>query len=155
MAPTWLSKARTGLFSSRGLFAIRVAPHRSVRLLLGAGAVAFLVLLWWLATWGAEPESRLISPVILPSPREVFASFPSLLNERALVQSIVATLKRVLLGFGLAILVGVPLGILAGAWRVFEATGAPLALFGRNLPVPALIPLTILWFGIDEAQKVM
>ena len=52
-------------------------------------------------------------------------------------------------------LVGVPLGIVAGAWRVIAAAGAPLALFGRNLPVAALIPLTILWFGIDETQKVM
>jgi len=125
-----------------------------VRYLLGVGGVALLVVVWWIVTRGAV-ETRLVSPVVLPSPREVFASFPSLLNERALVQSIVATLKRVLLGFGLAILVGVPLGILAGAWRVFEATGAPLALFGRNLPVAALIPLTILWFGIDETQKVM
>ena len=38
---------------------------------------------------------------------------------------------------------------------MFEAAVAPLALFGRNLPVAALIPLTILWFGIDETQKVM
>ena len=36
-----------------------------------------------------------------------------------------------------------------------EAGAAPIALFGRNLPVAALIPLTILWFGIDETQKVM
>jgi ABC-type nitrate/sulfonate/bicarbonate transport system permease component len=155
MSPTWLSKARTRLFSSGGLFAIRVAPHRSVRLLLGAGAVAFLVVLWWLATWGAEPEARFISPVILPSPREVLASFPSLLNERALMQGIAATLKRVLIGFGLAVLIGVPLGIVAGSWRVIEGLAAPVALFGRNLPVAALIPLTILWFGIDETQKVM
>jgi NitT/TauT family transport system permease protein len=104
---------------------------------------------------GGVAEERLISPVILPSPGEVAASFPSLLNERALLQSIAATLKRVLIGFGLAILVGVPLGIVAGSWRVVEASGAPIALFGRNLPVAALIPLTILWFGIDETQKVM
>jgi NitT/TauT family transport system permease protein len=58
-------------------------------------------------------------------------------------------------GFGLAAVVGVPLGILSGAWRVFDAAGAPIALFGRNVPVAALIPLTILWFGIDETQKVM
>src|SRR5204863_666143 len=32
---------------------------------------------------------------------------------------------------------------------------APLALFGRNLPIAALIPLTLVWFGIDETQKVM
>src|SRR5688500_14406780 len=109
---------------------------------------------WWIVTLRAA-ESRIVSPVVLPSPREVFSSFASLLNERALLESIAATLRRVLLGFGLAIVVGVPLGVAAGAWRVFEATGAPLALFGRNLPVAALIPLTILWFGIDETQKVM
>ena len=136
------------------LFALRVSPPRTVRYLLGAGGVAVLVLVWWIVTLGAV-ETRLVSPVVLPSPREVFASFGSLLNERALVESIAATLRRVLLGFGLAILVGVPLGIAAGAWRVFEAAGAPVALFGRNLPVAALIPLTILWFGIDETQKVM
>src|SRR4029077_10325686 len=70
-------------------------------------------------------------------------------------ESIAATLKRVLIGFGLAAVIGVPLGILAGSYRVLEAGAAPLALFGRNLPVAALIPLTILWFGIDETQKVM
>ena len=137
-----------------GLFSLRVSPPRAVRYLLGAGGVALLVLVWWIVTMGPV-ETRLVSPVVLPSPGEVFSSFASLLNERALVQSIAATLKRVLLGFGLAILVGVPLGIIAGSWRVFEATAAPLALFGRNLPVAALIPLTILWFGIDETQKVM
>src|SRR5207237_6849241 len=111
--------------------------------------------LWRLVTTGLGAEDRLISPLILPSPAEVVQSFPSLLHERALVQSIAATLKRVLIGFGLAAAVGVPLGVIAGSWRVVEAAGVPLALFGRNLPVAALIPLTILWFGIDEAQKVM
>jgi NitT/TauT family transport system permease protein len=136
------------------LLALRVSPPRTVRYLLGAGGLALVLLAWWIVTLGPA-ESRVVSPVVLPSPREVFASFASLLNERALLESIAATLRRVLLGFGLAILVGVPLGVAAGAWRVFEATAAPLALFGRNLPVAALIPLTILWFGIDESQKVM
>src|SRR3989454_1289420 len=137
------------------LFALRIAPPRSARRLVGAGAVAVVVLLWWIATLGAGAENRFVSPVILPSPAEVIRSFPSLLHERALLQSIAATLRRVLVGFGLAALVGVPLGIVAGAWRVVEAAGHPVALFGRNLPVAALIPLTILWFGIDETQKVM
>ena len=135
--------------------ALRQAPPRLTRHLAGAGAMAVVVLLWWVVTIGADAESRLVSPVILPSPAEVMASFPSLLTERALLQSIAATLRRVLIGFGLAVIVGVPLGILAGSWRIIEAAGAPLALFGRNLPVAALIPLTILWFGIDETQKVM
>jgi NitT/TauT family transport system permease protein len=141
--------------SKPSLLALRLPPPRLTRRVAGVGAMGVVVLLWWIATSGADAESRLVSPVILPSPAEVLRSFPSLLNERALLQSIAATLKRVLIGFGLAVIVGVPLGILAGAWRIFEAAGAPLALFGRNLPVAALIPLTILWFGIDETQKVM
>jgi ABC-type nitrate/sulfonate/bicarbonate transport system permease component len=140
--------------SKPSLLALRLPPPRLTRRLAGAGGMGLVLLLWWLATSG-DVESRLVSPVILPSPAEVVRSFPSLFNERALLQSVAATLKRVLIGFGLAVIVGVPLGILAGSWRIFEAAGAPLALFGRNLPVAALIPLTILWFGIDETQKVM
>ena len=94
------------------MFELRVSPPRTVRYGLGAGGVALLVLVWWLVTMGPV-ETRLVSPVVLPSPGEVFSSFASLFNERALVQSIAATLKRVLLGFGLAILVGVPIGIAA------------------------------------------
>jgi ABC-type nitrate/sulfonate/bicarbonate transport system permease component len=141
--------------TKRNLLALRIPPSRMTRRLVGAAAVGVIVLFWWIATSGLGSEERWISPVILPSPAEVIRSFPSLLYERALLQSIAATLKRVLIGFGLAVLVGVPLGIAAGSWRVLEAAGAPIALFGRNLPVAALIPLTILWFGIDETQKVM
>src|SRR5262249_30448384 len=68
---------------------------------------------------------------------------------------IMATMRRVLIGFGLAIAVGVPLGIAAGSYRVFESAARPMVLFGRNVPVAALIPLTILWFGIEETQKFM
>jgi ABC-type nitrate/sulfonate/bicarbonate transport system permease component len=138
-----------------GLFALRIAPGPVMGKLLGLATVAVLALAWLLATRGATPEARLISPVILPSPSEVVRSFPALLNERGLIESIVATMRRVLSGFALAAAIGVPLGIAAGAWRVFDAAAAPIALFGRNVPVAALIPLTILWFGIDETQKVM
>jgi len=138
-----------------GLFALRIPPGPMVARMLGVATVGILVLGWWLATRGATPESRFISPVILPSPLEVVRSFGSLWSERNLLASIIATMRRVLIGFGLAAIIGVPLGILAGSWRVLDAASAPVALFGRNVPVAALIPLTILWFGIDETQKVM
>jgi ABC-type nitrate/sulfonate/bicarbonate transport system permease component len=137
------------------LFALRMPPPPLVGRLLGVGTVAVLVALWWLVTRGATPETRLVSPVILPAPGEVVRSFGTLWTERGLAASIAATLQRVLIGFGLATIVGVPLGIAAGAWRVLDAAAAPVALFGRNVPVAALIPLTILWFGIEETQKVM
>src|SRR5580700_11666520 len=114
-----------------GLFDLRVAPPAHTRLLVGIGAVAIIFAFWFLATFGAIPEHRLISPVILPSPVEVAKSFGPLWTERDLLDSIIATLRRVLAGFGLAILVGVPLGIVAGSWRVVEAAVMPVALFAR------------------------
>src|SRR5437016_4478584 len=104
--------------STSSLLALRLAPSRMTRRLAGLGAVCTIVGLWWLATTGLGAEDRWISPAVLPSPIEVAKSFPVLLHERALLQSIAATLKRVLIGFGLAALVGVPLGVLAGSWRL-------------------------------------
>jgi ABC-type nitrate/sulfonate/bicarbonate transport system permease component len=134
---------------------LRIPPPGLTGKLLGAATLIGVVALWWFVTSGATPETRIVSPVILPSPMEVLQSFPALWNDRGLLASIVATLRRVIIGFGLAAIVGVPLGIIAGAWRVFDSASAPIALFGRNVPVAALIPLTILWFGIEETQKVM
>lgn len=126
-----------------------------LRRALGALGVGIVVFVWWVLTYGAVPESRMVSPVLLPSPWEVMKSVPVLFRERDLIASIVATLKRVLSGFGLAIIIGVPLGILAGSYRLFDALTGPLSLFARNIPVAVLIPLTMLWFGIDETQKTM
>jgi ABC-type nitrate/sulfonate/bicarbonate transport system permease component len=138
------------------LFDLRISPSPLTRWLIGAGIVALhRVVLVFAATHGATPEQRWVSPVILPSPLEVARSFGPLWTERGLLDSIIATLRRVLAGFGLAILIGVPLGIAAGSWRVLESAVMPVALFSRNIPVAALIPLTILWFGIEETQKVM
>jgi NitT/TauT family transport system permease protein len=137
------------------LWTLRFPVSPGIAKLVGAGALVVVILLWAALTFGATPESRIVSPVVLPSPLEVIGSLKSLITERALFESIAATLWRVVLGFGLAVVIGVPLGILAGSWRVLDAAAAPLALFGRNVPIAALIPLTILWFGIGETQKVM
>ena len=139
----------------RRLFTLRESPPALVKRGVGIAGVGIAVLIWWVVTFGATPESRIVSPVVLPSPGEVLRSIPTLFTERALVASTAATLRRVITGFGLAILIGVPLGILAGAYRIFDALTGPISVFLRNIPVAVLIPLTILWFGIDETQKTM
>jgi ABC-type nitrate/sulfonate/bicarbonate transport system permease component len=144
---------------------VAVVPSRLFRLrtplpgtharLIGIAATAVMIGLWWLLTTGDTAETRIISPVVLPSPLEVARAFPVLINQRDLLVSIKATLGRVLQGFGLAILLGVPLGVIAGMWGAFRAAATPLALFFRNIPIAVLIPLTMFWFGIDETQKVL
>jgi len=139
----------------RRLFTLRESPPPLVKRAVGIAGVGIGVLVWFLLTLGSTPETRIVSPVVLPSPLEVLRSIPTLFTERGLVASTAATLRRVLSGFGLAILVGVPLGILAGAYRILDALTGPISVFLRNIPVAVLIPLTFLWFGIDETQKTM
>src|SRR5258706_55095 len=141
----------------RSMFALRATPSAITGRLIGFASVALLILVWFLATLG-EPEARLVSPTILPTPGEVFTKLIGLIagvggEAGTLWLNVAASLRRVISGFGLAVLVGVPLGIVAGVWGPVRAALAPHALFLRNIPLAALIPLTMVAFGIDEQQK--
>jgi NitT/TauT family transport system permease protein len=123
--------------------------------LMGILGAAFWLALWWFVTLG-EAEARIVAPSKgLMSPAETLESFHSLWFDRALTRNLLTTLRRLSLGFGLAALVGVPLGILCGCFPRVQAFFMPMTLFGRNIPVAALIPLTFSFFGIGELQKVM
>jgi ABC-type nitrate/sulfonate/bicarbonate transport system permease component len=143
----------TALFIGR-LFTLRgaIAPWEAIPLGLLCVCVCFV--LWWFVTRGPY-EERLVSYQTLPSPEETFAEFGSLWFERFLTLNTYASLKRVSLGFGLATLVGIPLGILCGCFARVQAFFSPLLFFGRYIPVAALIPLTFNIFGIGETQKIM
>jgi ABC-type nitrate/sulfonate/bicarbonate transport system permease component len=138
----------------RWLTTLRAEPPAMLGKLLGLGCILFILIVWYLFTAGDSAADRPISPSKLPSPGDVFDSYGKL-EERGLVDGIIATLVRVLKGFGLAALVGVGFGVIAASFRAVAAFLNPLVLFGRSLPLAALIPITILWFGIGEKQKEM
>lgn len=116
-------------------------------------SVVLLLIVWGALTWGS-PEERVLSPLTLPSPGEVVGEVKSLWFDAALTRSTGWSLRRIFLGFGLAALIGIPLGIAAGCFRAVEAFLKPATLFLRNVPIAALIPLTLVWFGLGETQKV-
>ncbi|MFM7205807.1 MAG: ABC transporter permease [Planctomycetaceae bacterium] len=120
----------------------------------GATCIAAVLALWFVATAG-EAEYRLVSPAILPSPGETFRAIPGMIATQKPVANTLGTLGRVVLGFGLAALVGVPLGIVAACFPPVRAFLAPLTIFGRNVPVAALMPLLFQAFGTGEFFKVM
>jgi ABC-type nitrate/sulfonate/bicarbonate transport system permease component len=122
--------------------------------LCGVTCVACVLAAWFIATAG-EAEGRFISPAMLPSPAETARAVPQVFGERRLLANTRVTLGRVCLGFGLSAVVGVPLGVLAACFPAVRAFIAPLNVFGRNIPVAALIPLTFFLFGIGEFQKIM
>ncbi|MEW6265473.1 MAG: ABC transporter permease subunit [Thermodesulfobacteriota bacterium] len=144
---------KAGGFPRRWL-TIRDKPGPMENGLLGLAALLLALVIWQIITAG-PPEERLIGSLTLPSPGETIASLPSLWFDRALARSAIWSLGRVLGGFLLAAAVGVPLGVAAGAFKRLNAFLRPLSIFGRNVPVAALIPLTLIWFGLGETQKVM
>lgn len=138
-----------------GFFKIRDEATVVGRVVMGGLCLGLIGFLWWLVTRGATPESRMVSPTILGSPAEVFGSFKSLWFDRALTRNAVVSLSLVVKGFGLAAVIAIPIGILCGTFNRINAFFAPISVFGRNIPVVALVPLTFLIASSDEGQKIL
>ncbi len=120
------------------------------RLLLGT---AFFVL--FVAAWGAATFGGYVSPTFLADPVTMVRDGWTLLTRFDFHVDIGVTIWRVVGGFALAALVGVPLGILMGAYKPVEAFLEPSVSFARYLPASAFVPLLILWAGIGETQKLL
>ncbi len=122
--------------------------------LLGVFCIALCLAGWWLVTRGSG-EVRWVGPLVLPSPEETFGKLPDLFRDPIYVVSNTGvTLRRVGLGFLLAVVVGVPLGILAGCFPRFGAFLSPLVIFGRNIPLAAILVLLV-FLATGEQRKVL
>lgn len=117
-------------------------------------ALNVLAVMGFLAVWHIATASGFISPIFLPSPALVAKEANKLLDSGDLWISVLASSQRVFLGFALAAVVAVPLGILMGVWWPAKALMDPFISLLRPLPSITWIPLTMLWLGIGESQKV-
>ena len=135
------------------IFKIRevLSPH--TRVVLGVVCVTIVMSLWIGLTWG-PPESRRISPLILPSPSDVIQAIGTLHWEHELALNALKSLKRVTLGFLVSAALAIPIGVAMGAFPKICAFFNPLVLFGGYVPVVTLVPLTMSWFGFGETQKI-
>jgi taurine transport system permease protein len=95
-----------------------------------------------------------VSPVFLPKPARVLGEGISGLASGQLLVDIWMSTQRVLLGFLLAGLVAIPLGIIMAVWAPAKAAFDPFVSLLRPLPSITWIPLTMLWLGIGEGQKI-
>jgi NitT/TauT family transport system permease protein len=123
---------------------------RPARLALG---VAFFVLFF--LVWGVATLGGFVNRTFLADPLSMVGSGWTLLVVHGFYADIGVTIWRVFAGFALAAVIGVPLGMLMGAYKPVEAFFEPFISFARYLPASAFIPLLILWAGIGEAQKVL
>ncbi len=97
---------------------------------------------------------RLSGSDLFPTPIEVLRGLIELIQRGLLAKYIVASLFRVIWGFTLAVLIGVPFGLVLGWYgRAFEAFNPMIQIFRPISPI-AWIPLAILWFGVTDAAPV-
>jgi NitT/TauT family transport system permease protein len=123
---------------------------RAAKVGLGIAFFVFFVAAWAVATLGG-----FVSPTFLADPVAMLVAGWRLLTVHAFYLDIGVTVWRVIGGFLIAAAIGVPLGILMGAYKPIEAFFEPFVSFARYLPASAFIPLLILWAGIGETQKLM
>ncbi|MGK3990574.1 ABC transporter permease [Sorangium sp. So ce136] len=117
----------------------------------GLAALSFSV---FLGAWVALSRNMESAAVFLPSPLDVAAAGIALFRERDFAGDVLASIYRVTAGFAAAVAVALPVGLLAGTLKPVDAVVQPFNDFLRYLPVASLIPLSILWVGIGDAQKV-
>jgi NitT/TauT family transport system permease protein len=104
-----------------------------------------------LALWEALVRFGVSSSMLLPSPIDVGRYFVSSIQDRTLIDSSFVTMKRLLLGYVVGLVLGLPLGLLNARFRFFGATIGLLALGLQTLPSVCWAPLALLWFGQTEA----
>jgi ABC-type nitrate/sulfonate/bicarbonate transport system permease component len=111
---------------------------------------AFIIVWELVSTFGQSVNPQL--DVMLPPPTALFSAAQDLWARGVLIMHIVDSLRRVLVAVGVAAALGVPLGLAMGWFEGFHRVVDPVIEFIRPIPPLAWIPLSILWFGIGDAQ---
>lgn len=121
-------------------------------------AISILTGLTLLGAWWIASALNVVSPVFLPSPPVVAASFGTLFTtgfvDSILLEHLAASLGRVLGALAVSLSLGIPVGLLIALSRVGRGVLDPIVEFLRPLPPLAYLPLIIIWVGIGEASKV-
>jgi len=130
-------------------FALRAPLPRSVGTLLAIAGPALLIILWFAVTATGAVKAR-----DLPSPGETLRAVLDLWFNEGLPGAIWVSTRRILISFGLAVAVAVPLGIAMGAFEPINRFFDPIVAPFRYMPISAFIPLSLVWFGIYEGQKI-
>jgi ABC-type nitrate/sulfonate/bicarbonate transport system permease component len=107
-----------------------------------------------LILWEIASQSGWVNPLIVPPLSKILQIFSELVGSGQIPLQILASMKRAAVGYGLAALVFIPLGIAMGLWRraydMFEVIVEML----RPVPPPVIIPAAILFFGLEDQMKI-
>jgi NitT/TauT family transport system permease protein len=122
---------------------------KSLYFILTLSSFAFFLIIWSILTYGG-----FVDPLFLPSPGRVFQAGADLFLDLGFTTDILNSVCRVMIGFIIAAVIGVPIGLIMGTYKIAEALTEPVVGFIRYMPASAFIPLFILWLGIGDIEKV-
>ena len=112
--------------------------------------LALLFFVFLLFVWQLLFLAHIWSAVLLPAPGQVANYLISAVRDGILFQATVITMRRLLIGYIVGIVIGLPLGLLTARWNLFEDTLGKMALGLQTLPSVCWVPLALLWFGQTE-----
>jgi NitT/TauT family transport system permease protein len=112
---------------------------------LRIGSIAAMIFVWWGMT-------LLFPPTLVPHPIETFGEVAAIMSTGDFFHEMGATLRRVGVGFGIAMLVAIPLGILMGTVRSLEHFFEPPVILGLTMPGLIWAVLAIMFFGLNETS---
>lgn len=120
---------------------------------LSYGTLSFIsfcviILAWCVLTYGG-----FLNEIFMPSPTKVWNCLVEMALDGSLLEHCLLSTKRVMIGWFWSAVAALPIGMLMARSKIFSAVFQPIIEFARYLPVVALVPLTILYLGIDENQK--
>jgi NitT/TauT family transport system permease protein len=135
------------------LTSFRGSTSRRTDIYVGIAGFAFLLILWSLVTtfgWVGPSFLASIPDVIV----RLYGMFAGHNAGHSFLWDITISIYRVGAAFLLSAVMAIPLGILMSSYRIVNGLSEPIVDFIRYLPVPALVPLTVIWLGIGETSKI-
>jgi NitT/TauT family transport system permease protein len=124
-----------------------ILDSRLGKLLTGLFSVALGIVIWEMLSWRFRP-------LFLPSPGLTLQAVAELWDDGTLIQSIGASLARILAGWSLGLVIGIPVGIVMGYFSFVRRLLDPYVEFFRFIPPIAFVTLAVIWLGPGEASKV-
>ncbi len=131
-------------------WSIRQGFPRWLSLLLVGLALIVPLLLWLVIS-----SLKLVPPMFLPTPATVIDAGIKMFAEENLIVDVLASSARVLAGFVVAGIIGVPMGLAMGTFYSLDSLFAPIVGTVRYMPVTAFVPLIVIWLGLEEPSKIL
>nr|WP_321268405.1 ABC transporter permease [uncultured Sulfurimonas sp.] len=127
-------------------FALKIIKDFPTYLWSGWGAIASILL--FIALW--DMGNQVYGDLVLPSPLETFNTLFAMLQDESVIAEIKTTLYRASIGFGISLLVGTSLGLIAGFFVTASMMSRPIVTILVGMPPIAWIVLAMIWFGMGD-----